>query len=133
MVDHDQKRIKLIRKREISDKITGDLLEQVSGGGTNGSEGWNGGMSVRLVSLASRTLLYVLVYKRCEAGPPKLRGDKLAGLKVTWVASSFMIVAVKKDRLPKGGIGRNVNTSFVGENAFGILPVRQAGAESWRD
>ena len=81
-------------------------------------------MSVRLVSLASRTPFHVFAHKRCEAGPPKFRDDKLAGLKVTWVAGSFMIVAMKKDGLPKRGIGRNVNTSFVGENALNILPVR---------
>ena len=90
----------------------------------NGGEGWNGGMCVGLVSLASHTSLHIFAYERCEAGPPKFRGDKLAGFKVTWVASSFMIMAANKDGLLKRGIGGNVNTSFVGENALGILPVR---------
>ena len=31
MVGHDQKRVKAIRKKKVSDKIVGDLLEQVSG------------------------------------------------------------------------------------------------------
>ena len=81
-------------------------------------------MHVGLVLLASHTSLYVFVYERCEAGPPKFRGNKLAGFKVTWVASSFMIVAANKDGMSKRGIGENVNTSLVGENALGILPVR---------
>ena len=90
-------------------------------------------MSVRLVMLAGRTPFHVFAYKRCKAGPPKFGGDKLAGFKVTWVASSFMIVTVQKNGLSKRGIRRNVNMSFVGKNAFGILPVGQAGAESWRN
>ena len=90
-------------------------------------------MSIRLVALASRTPFHIFAYKRYKAGPPKFGGDKLAGFKVTRVASSFMIVAAKKDGLPKRGIGGNVNMSFVGENALGMLPVRQAGAESWRN
>ena len=81
-------------------------------------------MHVGFVLLASHTSLYVFVYERCEAGPPKFRGNKLAGFKVTCVASSFMIVAANKDGLSKRGIGGNVNTSLVGENALGILPVR---------
>ena len=80
-------------------------------------------MSVRFAALASRTPFYVFAHKRCKAGPPKFRGDKLAGLEVTWVAGSFMIVAAKKDGPPKRGIGRNVNTPLVGENALSILPV----------
>ena len=81
-------------------------------------------MRVGLVLLASRTSLYVFAYERCEARPPKFRGNKLAGFKVAWVASSFMIVAANKDGMLKRGIGGNVNTALVGENALGILPVR---------
>ena len=99
-------------------------MEWSSGGGANGGEGQNGGMCVGLVLLASRASLNVFVHERCEAGPPKFRGDKLVGFKVTWVASSFMIMAANKDGLSKRGIGGNVNASFVGENALGILPVR---------
>ena len=99
-------------------------MERSSGGGANGGEGWNGGMCVGFVLLANRTSLDILAHERCKAGPPELRGDKLAGLKVTWVASSLMIVAANKDGLSKRGIGGNVNTSFVGEDALSILPVR---------
>ena len=81
-------------------------------------------MCVGLVLLANCTSLNVFAHERCEARPPKVRGDKLAGFKVTWVASSLMIVAANKDGLLKRGIGGNVNVSFVGENALSILPVR---------
>ena len=99
-------------------------MEQSSGGGGNGDEEWNGRMCVGLILLANHTSLNVFAHERCEAGPPKFRGDKLAGFKVTWVASSLMIVAANKDGLSKRGIGGNVNVSFVGENALSILPVR---------
>ena len=133
MVDHDQERIETIGRWEIRDKITGELLEQSGGGGANGGEGWNGGVGIRFVALASRTSFHIFADKRCKAWPPKFGGDKLADLKVTRVASSFMVVAAKKDGLSKRGIGGNVNMSFVGENALGMLPVRQAQAESWRN
>ena len=81
--------------------------------------------------LANRTSLDIFVYERCKARPPELGGDKLAGFKVTWVASSLMIVAMNKDGPLKRGVGGNVNTSFVSEDAFGILPVRQTRTESW--
>ena len=81
-------------------------------------------MCVGLVLLANHTSLNVFVHERCEAGPPKFRGDKLVGFKVTWVASSLMIMAANKDGLSKRGIRGNVNTSFIGENVLSILPVR---------
>ena len=90
-------------------------------------------MRVGLVLLASHASLYIFVYERCEARPSKFRGNKLAGFKVTWVASSFMIVAASKDGMSERGIGGNINMSLVGENAFGILPVRETRAECWRD
>ena len=99
-------------------------MERSSGGGANGGEGWNGGMCVGLVLLASCTSLNVFAHERCEARAPKFRGDKLADFKVTWVASSFMIMAVNKNGLLKRGIRENVNASFVDENALSILPVR---------
>ena len=81
-------------------------------------------MHVGLVLLASCTSLNIFAHERCKARPSKFKGDKLAGFKVTWVASSFMIVAANKDGLLKRGIGRNVNASFVDENTLSILPVR---------
>ena len=39
MVDHDQKGIKTIRKGEVGDQITGDLLKGAGAQGQNGKEG----------------------------------------------------------------------------------------------
>ena len=80
-------------------------------------------MCVGFVLLANRTSFDIFAYKRCKARPPELGGDKLAGFKVTWVASSLMIVATNKDGPSKRGVGGNVNTPFVGEDALSILPV----------
>jgi len=46
MVYHDQKRIKACGGGEISDQITGDLLERAGGRGFNWSERWDGGVCV---------------------------------------------------------------------------------------
>ena len=52
MVDHDQKRIEAGERREVGDKVTGDLLEGAGGGGANRSERWDGGVGICLVLLA---------------------------------------------------------------------------------
>ena len=44
-----------------------------------------------------------------------------------------MIVAMSKDGSSKRGVGGNVNTSFVGEDTFGILPIRQTRMEGWEN
>ena len=44
MVDHDQKRVEATERWEVSDEITGDLLEQASGNRANRSKGGNGGV-----------------------------------------------------------------------------------------
>ena len=36
---------------------------------------------------------------RGEAGPPKLRGDKLASFENTWVASSGVVMVTSHDRV----------------------------------
>ena len=86
-------------------------------------------MCVGFVLLANRTSLNIFAYERCQARPPEFRGDELVGFQVTWMASSLMIVAMNKDGLSKRGVRGNVNTSFVGKDAFSILPIRQTGAE----
>ena len=123
MVDHDQKRVEPIGRREIGDKVTGELLERPSGGRANGGKGGNGWVRVGLVLLASRTPFNVFTYERREAGPPKLGGNKLAGFKIARVAGGFMIVAAGKDGVSERGVRGNVNASLVGENALSILPV----------
>ena len=98
-------------------------MEWSSGGRANGGKGWNGGVCVGFVSLASRTPFNVFTYERREAGPPKLGGNKLVGFKIARVAGGFMIVAAGKDGVSERGVRGNVNASLVGENALSILPV----------
>ena len=52
MVDHDQKSIKTIGKGEVSDQITGDLLEGTGAGGRNREEWGSRRMGVDFVLLA---------------------------------------------------------------------------------
>ena len=72
MVDHDQKGIKTIRKREVGDEITGDLLEGAGAGGRNGEERGSGWMGVDLVLLARCAAADITADVRGEAWPPKL-------------------------------------------------------------
>ena len=44
-----------------------------------------------------------------------------------------MIMAMSKDGPLKRGVGGNVNMSFVGEDSFSILPIRQTRTEGWGD
>ena len=46
------------------------------------------------------------------------------GFQVAKVTSHFMVVAMGEDGLPKGGIGGDIDMAFIGEDPFGILPVR---------
>ena len=56
--------------------------------------------------------------------PPEFCCDKLTGFKVTWVANSFMVMAMVDYGLSKHIIQGNVYTSLVGENTLRDLPVR---------
>ena len=42
-----------------------------------------------------------------------------------------MVMAASKDSLVERGVGGNVNTSLVCEDALGVLPIRQTRAEGW--
>ena len=61
MVNHDQEGIKSSRKGEVSDEVTGDLLEGARCQGANGGERGNSRVSIGLVLLASRTTFNVFV------------------------------------------------------------------------
>ena len=52
---------------------------------------------------------------------------------VTWVTCHFMVMAMSKDGLSKRGVGGDVDTAFVCEDPFGILPVRQMRTEGRGD
>ena len=83
MVDHDQKGIEAGGDREVSDKVTGDLLEGAGRGGADGGEWGNSRMGVGLVLLAGCTSLDIFADIGGEAGPPEFCSDKLAGFQVS--------------------------------------------------
>ena len=88
MVNHDQKGIKTIGKRKVSDQITGDLLEGAGAGGWNGEEWGSGRMGVDFVLLARGTAVDIAANVRGEAWPPKFRGNQLASFENARMASS---------------------------------------------
>ena len=83
--------------------------------------------------LADGTCLNIVLDELGKTRPPEFCCDKLTGFKVTWVASSFMVMAMMNYGLSKGVIQGNVYMSFVGKDTLGDLPVGQAGMEDSRD
>ena len=49
-----------------------------------------------------------------ETWPPEFSSDKLAGLEITWIAGSLMVVTVGKDGMTEGVLRGDVDTAFVG-------------------
>ena len=133
MVDHNQKGIKTIRKGEVGDQITRDLLEGAGAGGRNREERGVRWMGVDLVLLARGTAADITPDIRGKARPPKLRGNKLASFEDTRVASSGMVMVLSHDGVAQVSIGGYVNSALVSEDASVIVPVGKAGAESGRD
>ena len=129
MVYHNQERIKARRSGEISDEMTGDLLERARRKGFNRRQGRYGGMCVGFVLLACSAVLDITADKRSKAWPPELSGDQLAGFKETRVSGGFVIMAVFQDGTAKSVIGGDVNMAFVGENSGFNLPVSEPRAE----
>ena len=60
MVNHDQKRIKAIRRWEVCDEVTGDLLKWVRGDRVDGSKRGSGGICVGFVLLTNGTTITYL-------------------------------------------------------------------------
>ena len=89
----------------------------------------NGGMCVCFVLLARGIALNVLAHKLCKTGPPKLRDNKLAGLKIARVSSGLVVMAAGKDRAMEGVLQGNVDATLVGQNMVIILPVRKMRVE----
>ena len=42
-------------------------------------------------------------------------------------------MAVDENSLAKGKIRENIDTTFIGENVLGMLPVGEAGSKSWEN
>ena len=97
MVDHDQKGIKTVGKREVGDEITGDLLEGARAGGWNREERGPRWMGVYFVLLARCASADIAAYVRGKAGPPKFGGDELASFENAWMACCGMIMVACHD------------------------------------
>ena len=133
MVDHDQQRIKARGGGEVSDEVTGDLLEQARGVGLDQSERGDSGVRVGLVLLAYGTAFDILPYKLHEPRPPKFSSDELVSLQVARVSSGLMVIAASEDGVTEGVFQGNVDMTFVCEDVVIKLPVRKARPESGRD
>ena len=44
-----------------------------------------------------------------------------------------MVMAAGENSFAEGKIRRNIDTTFIGENALSILPIREAGLKGWRN
>ena len=42
-----------------------------------------------------------------------------------------MVMTAGKNGFLEEKVGRNVDMAFIGEDAFGMLPVRKVGSERW--
>ena len=113
MVDHDQKGIKTIRKQEIGDQITRDLLEGVGTRGRDGKEQRVRQVCIDLVLLERGTSMYITVNKRCKTQPPKFRSNKLASFENSWVTSSRMVMMVGDNELLKVCITGNIDMALI--------------------
>ena len=106
MLDHDQKGIKTVRKRKVSDQIAGDLLKGAGAEGWDGKEGRLGWMCVDLVLLTRSAASDITANIRGKAQPPKLRGN-------TRMTSSGMVIMVGNDRMAKVGVSWDINLALV--------------------
>ena len=86
-------------------------------------------MCVGFVLLANCATLNIFLHKGCKTRPPEFRGNQLTGFQVAWMTSCFMVMATGEDGLSEGGVGGDINMALVGEDPFGILPVRQTSVE----
>ena len=132
MVDHDQKGIKTIRKGEVGDQITRDLLEGAGAGGRNREERGARRMGVDLILLARGTPADITADVRGEARPPKLRGNKLASFEDTGVASSGVVMVVSYDSVAQASVSGDIDTVLISQDASVVMPIRKVGAEGGR-
>ena len=73
------------------------------------------------------------MYELCKTRPPKLRGDKLVSLEVTWVTDGLMVMAMGKDGVAEGSIGGNVDTTFVDQDMVIEFSIQKTGPEGGGD
>ena len=82
-------------------------------------------MCVGLVLLAHGAALNVFAHKLHKTGPPKLRGDELMSFEVTWVTSSFVVVAAGEDGATEGILWGNIDMALVGEDVVVEFPIEK--------
>ena len=63
------------------------------------------------------------MHKLYKTQPSELRGDKLMGFKVTWVASNLVVMTLGEDGSIEGVLQGDVNMTFVYKDVIVILPV----------
>ena len=126
MVNHNQKGIKTIGKGEVSDQITGDLLEGVGAGGQNGEEWGSGRMGVDFVLLACGTSVDITADIRGKAWPSKFRGNQLASLENSWVASSGVVMVTSHNRVAEASISGDVDAALVSQDACIVMPIGES-------
>ena len=90
-------------------------------------------MSIGLILLACGTAFDVVVDVLYKTWPPKLRGNKLAGLKITRVSSSFVIMISREDGVMKRILRGYIDMTFISQDMVVIFPVRKVGLEGNRD
>ena len=76
--------------------------------------------------LACSTALNVFPHKLSETRPPEFGSDKLAGLEVSRVTSSFMVMTAGKDGTAEGTFWGNIDMTFVHEDVVIKLPIRES-------
>ena len=113
MVDHDQQGVKAGGGGEVSDEVTGDLLEGAGCMGLDQGEWGNGRVDIRLVLLACDIAFNILVDELREARPAKLRGNEPASLEISRVTGGLVIMAVGKDGVAEGILWGDIDTAFV--------------------
>ena len=108
-------------------KVTGDLLEGAGCGGVDGSEWGNSGMCVHLILLAGCTAFDVFTDVGGQARPPELGSDKLAGLQVARMSSSFIIMVTLEDGAVKGFIIGDIHRCNPGRSKCPLQLASQRG------
>ena len=129
MVYHDQYGIKSGRGGEVSDEVTGDLLERAGRGGRDGDK-WRGHrVGVYLVLLANCTTFNILADEGSKSRPPKLSGDKLMGFQDARVSSSRVIMVFGDSQSTQVRLFGDIDTTLVGQDTPFVCPVNQLRLE----
>lgn len=83
-------------------------------------------MCICLILLANRTAGDISVDEGGQTRPPELAHNKLMCFKITRMTGGGVIMAAEEDRTTEVHVGRNVDTTFEGEETIDVLPIREA-------